>query len=65
MERGRRGKEEAKRGGRWRRSERGEREEEEWEGKRNGREEGRSRPGGNEAWRIERWVRREWTDARW
>lgn len=40
MERGRRGKEEAKRGGRWRRSERGGREEEEWEGKRNGREEG-------------------------
>lgn len=46
MERGRRGKEEAKRSGRWRRSERVGREEGEWEGKRNGREEGRSRPGG-------------------
>lgn len=65
MERGRRGKEEAKRGGRWRRSERGGREEEEWEGKRNGgRMDGADREE-NEAWRIERWVRREWTDARW
>ena len=66
VKRGRIGKEEAKRSGRWRRSERGGREE-----GRNGREVGTGgrREGAdreeNEAWKIERWVRSEWTDARW